>query len=189
MSELNHLIQEVEDARRRFIDSIEMLSPNQAHFKPEPDIWSVVENTEHIVRAEYGGINGMWKAIEGIDNGSPVWEGDPLHRGKSIEQIISETWKEKEQVPPVAAPVWGGSLAFWIAALRANASLLTELGETLKRYPLENVHYPHPISGPLDLRQRLEFLRFHLDRHRNQIETLKSHPDFPVPQQNARVVV
>jgi hypothetical protein len=187
MSDLNRLIQEVEDARERFIEPIETLSPNQAHFKPEPDVWSVVEITEHIVRAEYGGINGMWKAIEGIDTGRPVWEGEPPHRGKSIEQIISETWKEKEQVPPVAAPGWGGSLPFWIAALRANASLLTELGETLKRYPLEDVHYPHPISGPLDMRQRLEFLRFHLDRHRNQIDNLQRHPDFPAPLQKTPI--
>jgi hypothetical protein len=179
MSELSRLIHEVEDARSRFIEAIAALTPEQAHFKPAPQIWSVVENTEHIVRAEHGGITGMWKAVEGVETGSPVWEGDPPHHGKSIEQIVAETWKEKEQVPPVAAPSWGGPLALWIAALQANEGLLRALGRALERHGLEAIHYPHPISGALDMRQRLEFLRFHLDRHRNQVEELKRHPSFP----------
>jgi hypothetical protein len=135
--------------------------------------------TEHIVRAEWGGINGMWKAVDGAETGTPAWDGDPCHRGKSIEQIVTETWQEKEQVPPVAAPTWGGPLAFWIAALQANEGVLRALGGALERHDLEAIHYPHPISGPLDMRQRLEFLRFHLDRHRDQVEELKSHPAFP----------
>lgn len=31
---------------------------------------------------------------------------------------------------------------------------------------------PHVISGPLDARQRLEFIRFHMDLHRRQIEAV-----------------
>lgn len=183
MSELSRLIQDVEDARSRFIASVAALTSEQAHFKPAPDVWSAVENAEHIVRAEYGGINGMWKAIEGAESGDRVWSGDPPHRGKSIEQIVAETWQEKETVPPVAAPSWGGPLAFWITALQANECLLRALGRALERHQLDALHYPHPISGPLDMRQRLEFLRFHLDRHRNQVEVLKAHPDFPARDQ------
>jgi hypothetical protein len=175
MTGLSDLVQQVESARRRYIGSVEALSPEEAHFKPAPDVWSAVENTEHIVRAEWGGINGMWKAVDGAETGTPAWDGEPCHRGKSIEQIVGETWQEKEQVPPVAAPTWGGPLAFWIAALQANESLLRGLAGALERHDLEAIHYPHPISGPLDMRQRLEFLRFHLDRHRNQVEELKRH--------------
>jgi hypothetical protein len=185
MAGLSHLIQEVESARRRYIGSVEVLSPEQAHFKPAPDVWSAVENTEHIVRAEWGGINGMWKAVDGAETGNPAWDGDPRHRGKSIEQIVTETWQEKEQVPPVAAPTWRGPLAFWIAALQANKSVLRGLAGALERHDLEAIHYPHPISGPLDMRQRLEFLRFHLDRHRNQVEELKSHTEFPARREDS----
>jgi hypothetical protein len=184
MAGLFRLIQEVESARRRYIGSVETLSPEQALFKPAPGRWSAVENTEHIVRAEWGGINGMWKAVDGAQTGTPAWDGDPCHRGKSIEQIVAETWQEKEQVPPVAAPTWGGPVAFWIAALEANESVLRALGGALERHDLEAIHYPHPISGPLDMRQRLEFIRFHLDRHRNQVEELKSHTAFPARRED-----
>jgi len=47
----------------------------------------------------------------------------------------------------------------------------------LPRLPLS----PHLCSGPLDARQRLEFLHFHLDRHRAQIDALMKVPDLPHP--------
>jgi hypothetical protein len=31
---------------------------------------------------------------------------------------------------------------------------------------------PHPISGAMDFHQRFEFLRFHIDRHREQVAQL-----------------
>jgi hypothetical protein len=110
MSDLDRLVREVHHARERYLAAVRPLSPTQAHFKPAPEVWSVVENTEHITRAEQGGIYAMWRAIEGIETGDLVWEGEPVHRGKTIEQVVAETWKEKEDVPPIAAPTWGGSL-------------------------------------------------------------------------------
>jgi hypothetical protein len=75
-------------------------------------------------------------------------------------------------------------LAYWISALRAGHTVLEALGDELEQLeaqgvPLEQIIYPHPISGPLDMRQRLEFLRFHLDRHAEQVKTLRAHPAFP----------
>jgi hypothetical protein len=179
MSEHVRLIDEVNAARRSFIAVVRDLSPEQGRFQPAADVWSALDNTEHIVRAEQGGLYGMWSALDGFLNARPVWTGVAVHDGKSIEQVIAETWQEKEQVPAVAAPVWGGSLHFWIATLEANQQVLAALGRALEGVPLAAVHFPHPISGPLDLRQRLEFLRFHLDRHRQQVERLRQHPDFP----------
>lgn len=179
MTEITRLIEEVQAARESYLRTVRGFNPEQARYTPAADVWSAVEITEHLVRAEYGGICWMWKAVEGFDRGEPVWRGEATHRGKSIEQVVAETWEEKEVVPPVAAPTWGGSLAFWIAALEANGPLLVALGRALDGHDLEEIHFPHPISGPLDMRQRLEFLRFHLVRHRGQLERLVERPDFP----------
>lgn len=179
MQQLESLSKDVEAARKRYLQAVESLSPEQARFKPAQDVWSAVENTEHIARAEQGGIWGMWVALEGFLQGTPAWTGESPHRGKSIEQIVAETWKPKEQVPATAAPVWGGSLAYWISALRANESLLAALTRAVEGYDLDEIQYPHPISGPLNLRQRYQFLRFHLDRHREQVEALTRHDSFP----------
>ncbi len=41
-----------------------------------------------------------------------------------------------------------------------------EVGEALQGLDPSLVIFPHFLSGPLVARQRLEFLRFQLDRHR-----------------------
>ncbi|HEX4948772.1 MAG TPA: DinB family protein [Blastocatellia bacterium] len=179
MNMLRQLTQQTERSRDQFLASVAQLTFVQANFQPDPDTWSILAITEHIVRAEQSGVMGMWRALDGIRNGSPVWSGEPVHRGLSIEEVIARTWQPKEKVPDIAAPIWGGSLSYWVAMLKVQRVLLQELAAALDGYDLETLIFPHPISGPLDVRQRLEFLRFHLDRHRDQVERVKAHPDFP----------
>lgn len=179
MNEIDRLVEEVAQARVRFLTAVSGLSPAQAAFKPEPARWSILEITEHIAWAEDAGVGGMWRALDGYRQGAPLWSGEPVHRGLTIEEVVSQTWQPKEQVPEIAAPRWGGSLAYWAASLRSKQAVLEELATVLSGVDLEAIIYPHPISGPLDVRQRLAFLRFHLDRHRSQIEALKSEPGYP----------
>jgi hypothetical protein len=180
MNKLDNLIQHVQEARLRFIQNISGLTPEQSLFKTAFDKWSILENAEHIVWAENIGICRMWMAVEDFKKNPVVWEKPPIHDGLSIEAIIEKTWQPMEQAPEVAKPHWGGTLDFWIAALQANQSLVEALGKVLIGLDLEQIIYPHPISGPMNIVQRLEFLIFHLDRHRQQIDTIKQHPNFPI---------
>lgn len=173
------LILAIAAARRRFLAAASAPSPGQAAFKPAPDAWCITEITEHVTRGEQGGINGVWSALEGLRSGEPAWSGELVHRGRSIEEIVAVTWREREQVPRVTTPRWGGPFGYWAAALRACQPLLDELGSALEGAPVEEVVFPHPISGPLDARQWLEFFRFHLDRHAAQVERVRRHPAFP----------
>jgi len=180
MSNLPELVKQVERARRDFIKAAAGLSPTQASFKPSEESWSVTDNVEHMVWAEMGGINGIWKTWEGLKNGKPLWTGDAIHRGLSIEEIVDKTWQPKEKVPEVARPRWGGPIEYWIVSLQNCQVLLEELGYALAQEDLEKIIYPHAISGPLNVVQRMEFLRFHLNRHQKQIENIRAHPNFPV---------
>jgi hypothetical protein len=179
MSDLPALTQSVQDARERYLMSLRTLTSEQGSFKPDPGVWSAAEITEHLVHAEYGGINGIWKALDGVRRSNPPWTGDHTNKGLSIEQVIERTWKLKEDVPAGAEPRLGGPLAFWLDALESCQFLLEQIAAELAREDLEGVIYPHPLSGPLDARQRFEFLRFHMDRHLDQVERLKAHPRFP----------
>lgn len=179
MDKLENLIRRVAVARQQFIQAASGLTTEQAQFKSSPDAWSVVDIVEHLVWAEQGGINGMWKALEGIKSNKPLWTGDAIHRGLSIEEIIEKTWQPKEKAPEIAKPKWGGPVDFWIASLNACQLVLEALGKALAGFDLEQIIHPHPISGPLNVLQRMEFLRFHLNRHQAQVERIKSHPDFP----------
>lgn len=177
---LTTLFSRIETSRNNFLNSVTGLNMEQAQFKPANNEWSILEITEHIVWAEQIGICGMFKAIEGIKNGRPIWSGISENKGLTIEEIVEKTWQPKEQVPKVAEPRWGGSIDYWTINLKNNRLLLSELKEYAEGIDLHAAIYPHPISGPMDVVQRLEFLSFHLDRHRGQVERVKSNKNFPV---------
>jgi hypothetical protein len=167
--EVKRLINEVETARSRYLSKVNTLSQQQASWKLSPEVWNVVEITEHLFWAEQGGIYGMWKILQTHKEGNIGWEGEAIHQGLSIEEIVERTWQPKEIVPVVAAPRLGGTIAFWAASLQSLTLPLQKLGDELTDESLSIMTHPHPISGAMDFRQRLEFLRFHIDRHYNQV--------------------
>jgi hypothetical protein len=179
MSELDQLVDAVEAARQEYLALIAGVSADQADFRTRPDAWSVAQVTEHLVHAELGGINLIWRAAAGVTRGAPVWSGESPNRGLGIDEVIARTWQPRETSPESAVPRMGGPLAYWAAALRSATSLLAELKSALAGLPLEDVIYPHAISGPLDARQRLQFLAFHLERHRRQVAGILGHPSPP----------
>jgi hypothetical protein len=172
MTSLDQLLTDVAEARTQYINEVKKLTEEQAHWKPSPDVWNATENTEHLYWAEHGGIWGMWRAFHAKQAGTPIWEGELIHKGLSADEVVARTWQEKEQVPAIAAPRMGGPAVFWLSALASLQQPLTDLAHALANEDLEAIIHPHPISGPIDIRQRFEFLRFHIDRHRNQVMRL-----------------
>lgn len=172
MKTIQKLIEEVSKARNQYIDQLVNVTEVQSLCKPDPEVWNVNEITEHLFWAEQGGILGMWKTLHAIRNGTEIHTYDSPHKDMPIEQIINITWQAKEKVPPIAAPRHGGPIAFWKQSLLSLQDVLEVFGQDLKESELRIQAQPHPISGPLDFYQRLEFLRFHIERHREQVSPL-----------------
>jgi len=166
------LIQDVSAARTRYLDQLAQVTEEQSRWKPDPEVWNITEITEHLFWAEQGGIFGMWKTLHAIRDGSLVRTYESIHQDLPIEQVIELTWQPKEKVPAVAAPRLGGPLVFWKASLHSLQAVLEAFGQDLREEELRLQAHPHPISGPLDFQQRIEFLRFHIDRHQAQVSQL-----------------
>ncbi|MEL6971303.1 MAG: DinB family protein [Bacteroidota bacterium] len=162
---LDHLLTRIAQSRANYLTTIQHLTDEQARWKPAAAEWSILQITEHLVWAEQIGVCGMLNAINALKAGQPIWTGQSPNAGLSIEEVIAQTWQPKEQVPTVAEPRWGGTLQYWMIALANAQHMLTELVKTANSVDLCSAIYPHPISGPLDVIQRLEFLSFHIDRH------------------------
>ena len=169
MARVFELIDEVAAARNAYISHIANLSEPVAAIRRAENEWSIIDITEHLFWAEQGAIFGMWKTLYAIRSGTFERSYESPHRDWSVEQIIAETWKEKEQVPAVAAPRLGGTLAFWQSSLLSLQEVLQAFGDDLTDGELRLQAHPHPISGAMDFQQRLEFLRFHIERHRGQV--------------------
>lgn len=179
MNQAAHLIRTVADSRSRVLQLVHGLSERQAAFKPTPDCWSINEILEHLVLAELVGVSKAWAAAEGVKSTHPVWSGEHNNAGLSIEEVVARTWKDKEVAPPVATPHIGGPLSYWLETLGLGQSLLEALERFLQGMDLRTIVCPHVICGPLDAAPRIQFLRFHLERHGGQIERLMNGPDFP----------
>jgi hypothetical protein len=174
------LIKDTQAERRHLIHLVTPLSDSQTDFKPSPDVWSINQNLEHLVLAEVSGVSKIWAAAFGVRQGRPVWVGEHTNRGFHIDEIIARTWKPKETAPPIATPHIGGPLAFWLEYTALAHDLLNRLEPALAGLALESVIFPHFLSGPLDAGQRIQFLTFHIIRHRRQIERLMADPLFPI---------
>lgn len=168
MNQVAILIEQVSRERKTYLEQLMHISEAQAHWKQKEDDWHIAEITEHLFWAEHGGIFGMWNTLKGIRDGKLTRTVESVHKNLPIEQIIQLTWRPKEIVPPVAAPRLGGPLSFWIASLASLQQILDAFGQDLQADELRIQAHPHPISGPMDFQQRLEFLGFHIARHRMQ---------------------
>ena len=178
MADTQKLIEAVRRAREALLRAAAGLSPAQGDYRPAPDAWSIAHNIEHLFLAEVSGISKIWAALERLRAGER-WTGDLPNRGRSIEQIVAATWKPKETAPDICVPRIGGALPAWASALASLQHVLDDLGTQLEGVELEALVFPHFLCGPLDGRQRLEFLRFHLERHLDQIERVKAESGFP----------
>ncbi|MEN9600025.1 MAG: hypothetical protein RL596_2346 [Bacteroidota bacterium] len=166
------LLQDIAKARSEYISLVDSINEDQAAHKISADTWNIIDITEHLFWAEQGAIYGMWKTLLAIRNGSAEKTYSSIHQNWTIEKIIEHTWKEKEEVPAVAAPRLGGTLRFWAASLSNLQQVLESFGNDLQMEELRLIAHPHPISGAMDFHQRLEFLRFHIQRHFLQVQTI-----------------
>ena len=178
MNKVQHLIAEVGIARNKYISIIQNLTQEKAMYKEVESVWNIVEITEHLFWAEQGGIFGMWKTLHAIREGKMEKTIESIHKDMPIQTLIDLTWKEKEEVPAVAAPKMGGMLVFWQYSLSSLQPLLEAFGNDLQEDELRIQAHPHPISGAMDFQQRLEFLAFHIDRHENQVNQIINSIDY-----------
>lgn len=175
---IHDLIASVERARASLVGAVAPLTDRQGAYKPSPDEWSIAEVLEHLYLAELGGITKIWAALNAVRSGER-WTGPLPNRGMSIEDVIANTWKPQEAAPPVATPHLGGPLTAWISAHRSLQPVLRDLAMQLQGTDLEAIVFPHFLSGPLDARQRIEFIRYHIERHHQQVNRVRASAAFP----------
>jgi hypothetical protein len=171
-------VEAVELARDGVLAAIDGLTDQQAQFRPGEGEWCIAEIVEHLCLSEMSGVAKIWAAADALRGGAR-WAGESPHRGKHIEEIVAETWRPKEQAQSITTPHIGGPIHFWRASLRSLAPVLAGLVAALDGLRLEHVVSLHFRSGPLDGRQRLEFLRFHIERHLLQIRRVETSAAFP----------
>ena len=144
------------------------LSADQTTFRIGPGRWSILMVLEHVVITEEMVLADIrHNATAGPASSAPKSPEAFLMVIKVLEKDIPV------EVPlPELEPAGGMSLDDLIIRWEAAR---TGLRRALEQIPPETLTVPicrHPVAGPMDARETLEFLATHLDHHLRQIRRI-----------------
>src|SRR5262249_4063011 len=152
-------------------------SEEQLKFKSAPERWSVLEVAEHIALAEEAMFGNVEKALAKEKN--PEWETKTKGKTEFIERVIPNR-SIKAQPPESIVPPARLTPAEVIAKLKADRGKTLKFAEETK-LPLKAHTQDHPfkVFSTLNAYQWLIYIPLHNIRHNQQIEEVKSDPNFP----------
>jgi hypothetical protein len=169
------LFENLESRKERFVTTLEALSPEQLDYRSDPKAWTPVQVGHHVVLAEQRTANSI-KKHRGIRSGKPSLR---YRVGNAMLWLVFKTGLRVKNPVPEAAPDDDIDLARLLEAWdTARGDLEAVLAETKER-GLEYAAFNHPIGGPFNVEQALEFLVAHLDHHLRQLDRIQRHPTFP----------
>ena len=103
----------------------------------------------------------------------------PGSSGNALVWTVLKTGLKVKNPVPEAAPDRDISHEQLEAAWEQARTDLRAFLEALQEAELKDAAYKHPIAGPLNVEESLEFLVGHLDHHLRQLNRIRKHPDFP----------
>jgi hypothetical protein len=176
-AERQNLINILNASFSRFESVIFGLSEAQLLFKSNQKKWSVSECIEHVALAELHFQEILEEAMKKPSN--PAFRKKIKIKDEKIRpKMLSKIWKAKS--PEVFKP--SGKFKNPKDAIIAFSEQRLKTIEYIKttQDDLRNHFWKHPLTGNIDLYQTLLLMSAHLERHLNQIENIKSNPNFPI---------
>lgn len=169
------LFENLESRKQRFVTTLQGFSPEQLEYRADPQAWTPVQVGHHVTIAEQRTADSI-KKHRGIRSGKPSLR---YRVGNAMLWLVLKTGIKVKNPVPEAAPdddidlarlleVWG----------KARIDLEAVLEETKER-GLEYAAFNHPIGGPFNVEQAVEFLVAHLDHHLRQLDRIQRDPSFP----------
>jgi hypothetical protein len=157
------------EAKRQVVfDLFYALSADQITFRVGPGRWSILMALEHVVIAEELVLADIQRAVPKGPSESAPKSPEAFHMViKALEKDIPVEVPLPE-LEPTGAVALDDLIIRWEAAR-------TGLRQALEQIPPEAMATPicrHPVAGPMDARETLEFLAMHLDHHLRQIRRI-----------------
>ncbi|HMO63034.1 MAG TPA: DinB family protein [Ferruginibacter sp.] len=163
-------------AEQNILAAVAGLTEAQLKFKPEEDKWSIEDNLKHIATTEIS----LWQ----FTNGAITAPANPEKRADikmTDEQVMknvadrSTKVKTMPEMEPQNTPYTSAEAA--LASFKENrAKLITYVKDT--KADIRN-HVAILPFGSFDCYQMILFIGAHSNRHLQQINEVKAHPDFP----------
>ena len=154
-----------------FLESVAGLTPEQLHFKPAPEVWSVYECAEHITVSE----DLMLEALRKIAASPAQAEVKPKATDKWVLTYGTDRSRKAKAEKPYEPTNRWKSIGEMLAHFNASRQKTLEFARTMP----DDLRDHLGEGGSLDGYQFLVILSAHTQRHTLQIEEVKSNPGFP----------
>ena len=175
--ERDYAVNLLEETRKKFIASIDGLTPEQWTFKAGPDRWSIAETAEHIGISE-STIMGMVTAK--IMSAPPLPAGsERMNDEKLVAAVMDRSPAARFQAPEMLKPTnrWPNADALKKDFDDARNKTIAFIKET--KDDLRGHAAPHPVLKSLDAYQWVLLVAAHSARHTAQIEEVKTASGYP----------
>ncbi len=177
MIDRQQLIALLRDSAASFVDSFRATSPEQFHYKPAADKWSIAETAEHVVVAE----TGSGRLIRGKLTREPA-SAEALAATQGAEARIDSRLQKRDRAfpaPEFVLPTGRWQTAREMVAIFEESRTATIDFLLATELDLAGYAAPHPALGPLNGYQWAYFLVRHSERHVEQIEEIKRAAGYP----------
>ena len=170
------LVNELKDTKKTFLQSVKGLSEAQLNFKASPESWSVKECAYHLALSE----NNLWETASKTlkDPANPEKRSEIKMNDEQLLKAIkdrSNKVKTGEKFEPVTATY--KNLDEALEDFRTKRATLVKFVKT-STDDMRN-HVAQMPFGSIDSYQVLLMIAAHTNRHTQQIEEVKSNPNFP----------
>jgi len=157
------------EAKRQIVfDLLYSLNADETTFQVGPGRWSILMALEHVVIAEELVLADIQRAGRAGPAGTAPKSPEAFHMVIKVLEKDIPVEVPLPELEPTGAVSLEDLIVRWEAAR-------TGLRQALGKIPPETLTTPicrHPVAGPMDARETLEFLAVHLDHHRRQIRRI-----------------
>jgi hypothetical protein len=166
----------LQETKAAVLDSTRGLTDAQWRHKPSAEEWSIAECVEHLALVE----GFLLRTLQAMAAAPAAPEDQLALAAGKEDQIVKAAPSRGRKVkgPPASMPKGGGEPDAMLARFVENRERVIVYAATTAD-PLRTRLVPHMVFGPLDGFQWLIFLAAHSERHRRQLEEVKTSAGFP----------
>ncbi|WP_185806812.1 DinB family protein [Bacillus sp. HMF5848] len=151
----------LKEARENLLESVEGVNDTVLNKKPSEDSWSIAQVLRHLIDTEAMVVTQLKKAI--LEESEKVED-------KPLQAVASRKHKVKTPYDPPTDYIEKATL---INNLHESRQQLLLFLDEADEQSLDNKSMKHPAFGAVNLRQMIEFIGYHEERHTDQIEEIK----------------
>lgn len=170
---LSNKLNQLEKLKNDWLSIAEKYNSEQITYKFDKNEWSLSQLITHIIGSEIGTgkyLNQKLKEIENLD------KTGLKNKLNSITLNMALKSSKKFKVPKVLGEPENGATYEELKTSWDNSR--EKLNQTIKKIPKQYYNkaiFKHPIAGPLNINQTLDFLINHLKHHQSQISKIEKH--------------